>query len=59
MTRQRCSCRHSPRAQRFVGKWYRVECWYCGRKALRASRSIARAEELWDAEREKERGQCV
>lgn len=54
MTRQRCSCRHHPVANRFAGKWYRVVCSHCGRRALRASRSIQGAEELWDAEREKE-----
>jgi len=59
MTRQRCSCLGAARAHRFEGKWYRVVCGRCLRKALHASRSIARAEELWDAEREKERGQCV
>ena len=55
MTRQRCSCKHLPLCQRYEGKWYRVTCWHCGRKALRASRSIESAERLWDEEREKER----
>jgi len=49
---RRCSCGCSVDVNRFVGRWWRVVCDMCGRRAKRACRSPACAVTLWNRERE-------
>ena len=50
-----CSCGGNAYVCRGVGKWYRVTCVTCGRRAQRASRSAESATRLWNVERRADR----